>query len=248
MQRKILLLMICILGITLCAGCAEAHKPKKNGSPSTNNGSDTLPEEPADATITKKVKDLKIASSADQIILVVANENTATLSMHAKNENGIWETVLSTDHCYIGRNGLGKTQEGDKKTPTGAFRFTKAFGIKENPGTRLEYTKVDDSHYWVDDSNSLYYNRFVSTLEVPKDWSSAEHIINYPTTYNYCLALDYNSACVPGKGSAIFLHCVNYGVTTGCIAIPENDMVEVLRNVNENCVIIMDTEENIWKY
>ena len=38
-----------------------------------------------------------------------------------------------------------------------------------NPGTALAYTQVDDSYYWVDDVNSVYYNQFVSTNEVVSD-------------------------------------------------------------------------------
>ena len=208
-----------------------------------------LPEQPNPTpSDTKEVKNLTIASTTNQIIMVAANGSRATLSMYTKKENGSWETTLFTENCYIGMNGLGKTKEGDKKTPVGAFHFTKAFGIKSNPGTQLEYIQVNDSHYWVDDSNSNYYNQFVSTDNVNKNWSSAEHIIEYSPTYNYCLALDYNDACEPGKGSAIFLHCINLGETTGCIAIPEEIMIKVLKNVNENCVIIIDTETNIWNY
>lgn len=199
-------------------------------------------------SVTKDVKDLKIASQTDQLILVSASGTRAKVSMHTKNTNGSWNTIFSTDNGYVGMEGLGKTQEGVMKTPIGAFRFTKAFGIKSNPGTQLEYTVVDDSHYWVDDPNSQYYNRFVSTKEVTKDWASAERIVDYTSRYNYCLALDYNSACIPGAGSAIFLHCTNYRATGGCIAIPEEYMIKVLKNINKNCVIIIDTETNIWNY
>ena len=128
------------------------------------------------------------------------------------------------------------------------MNFTKAFGINSNPGAKMDYTVVNDSHYWVDDSNSSYYNRFVSTEDVTKDWSSAEHIVDYPIYYNYCLSTDYNISCVPGKGSAIFFHCLNYRPTNGCVSLPEQYMVELLKNVNENTVIIIDTEKNIWNY
>ena len=107
---------------------------------------------------------------------------------------------------------------------------------------------VDNSHYWVDDSDSQYYNRFVSINNVKSDWSSAEHIIDYGNVYNYCLALDYNVECVSGKGSAIFLHCSNGVATAGCVAIPEKHMIEVLKNINGNCVIIIDSPDKIKNY
>ncbi len=80
------------------------------------------------------------------------------------------------------------------------------------------------------------------------DWDSAEHLVDYGEWYYYCLALDYNPDRVPGKGSAIFLHCTWLGTTSGCIAIPEECMVKVLQNVNENCVIIIDTPTGVKNY
>ena len=35
---------------------------------------------------------------------------------------------------------------------------------------------------------------------------TGEHIIDYGSVYNYCVAIDYNPEGVVGKGSAIFLH------------------------------------------
>ena len=182
----------------------------ENATPSTTTSPSTQ----------KSVKDLDIATQTDQLILVAVSGTNATFSMYTKNADGSWKTVVSTDTCYIGRDGLGKTKEGNMETPTGTFRFTKAFGINSNPGTHLDYTKVDSSHYWVDDPNSRYYNQFVSTNNVTKDWDSAEHIVEYTSQYKYCLVLDYNKECIPGNGSAIFLHCTNYRATGGCIAIP----------------------------
>ena len=38
-----------------------------------------------------------------------------------------------TTEAFIGKNGIGKTTEGDKKTPKGLFKLGITFGIKENP-------------------------------------------------------------------------------------------------------------------
>lgn len=228
---------------------SDATPPTSSDTtPPTSSGS-TPPTTPTTTpTVTKEVKDLDVASKTDQIILVAVNGTKAKVSMHQKTGDGSWNTLFSSNNCYIGKNGLGKTKEGDKKTPIGVYRFTMGFGVKTNPGTQLKYTVIDSSHYWVDDSNSQYYNKFVSTNAVTKDWSSAEHLIDYPVHYSYALALDYNSACTPGKGSAIFFHCINRTTTSGCIAIPEQYMIEILKNVNGNCAVIIDTEKNIWNY
>lgn len=190
------------------------------------------------------VADLDMAETASQIIVVAADGSNATVSMHEKAEDGIWTELLSTAG-KIGRNGIGKTKEGDGKTPTGVYRFLFGFGNMPDPGCGLNYTQVDDSYYWVDDSESVYYNQFVTTNEVTKDWDSAEHISGVKNSYNYVLALDYNVDCVPGKGSAIFMHCTPTG-GAGCIAIPEDVMVEIMQNVKDGCVVVIDSEEVLY--
>lgn len=192
------------------------------------------------------VADLNIAKEANQILTIVAEGNIANVSLHNKAENGIWEEVLSSE-ASIGKNGIGKTKEGDGKTPTGVYHFMFGFGIKENPGTEYEYVQVDNSYYWVDDSNSQYYNQFVSTKEVLKDWDSAEHIISEVDSYHYVLALDYNMECVPGAGSAIFMHCKPTS-GAGCIAVSEDMMIEIMQKVQKGCVVIIDDKENILRY
>ena len=111
----------------------------------------------------------------------------------------------------------------------------------------MPYTKVDETYYWVDDVHSRYYNQFVTTNEVEKDWNSAEHIAAVGRTYNYVLATDYNIECVPGVGSAIFMHCTPTG-GAGCIAVSESAMIEIMQNVKPECVLIIDSATEIYNY
>lgn len=189
------------------------------------------------------VSELEVGAEVNQMIVVSANGSRAKVSMHNKDENGEWIQLLETEG-YVGRMGIGKTKEGEAKTPVGVFHFTDAFGINEDPGCDMPYLQVDDSYYWVDDSNSSYYNKFVTTKDVCCDWKSAEHIIGAGKVYNYVLALDYNSECVPGMGSAIFLHCENGKPTAGCVSVPEEIMIQIMQNVQEDCVILINSEEN----
>lgn len=196
------------------------------------------------------VKDLNVAEKTTQMIVVAANGTHATVSMHTKDANGVWNEEFSVGG-RLGRNGIGKEKEGDGKTPVGVFRFTTAFGIKDNPGISvLPYLKVDETHHWVDDPNSKYYNKCVSTRDVEIDWASSEHLYKYVPSYHYALALDYNADCIPGVGCAIFLHCPNnaFGTTAGCIAIPEENMIQAMQLLQADCVIIIDSEANIWNY
>ena len=196
---------------------------------------------------------LNVAKDVSQIIIVSVDEMgiiDATVSMHTKLENGVWVEDYNTPG-QIGRNGLGKEKEGDGKSPIGVYHFTSAFGILPDPGVNVfDYLQVDESHHWVDDPESKYYNQCVSTNDVEPDWNSTEHLCKYVGDYNYSLSTSYNEECVPYVGCAIFLHCTvkDYRPTSGCIAIPEEYMKYTLMNLKEDCIIILDLTENIGNY
>ena len=139
----------------------------------------------------------------------------------------------------------------DNKTPTGVYRFTRAFGIAPDPGSRMPYTRINDSHYWVGDSASPLYNRFASVVggDAPFDTTQSEHLIDYAQAYRYCLSISYNEAGQPGRGSAIFLHCYPENpYTGGCIAVPEEAMKTIMRRVHEKCLLVIDRRENLASY
>lgn len=239
--KKLSLILIClIISSVLCACGRDKVETTEMEENTVDSSNENIVEQ------TDWVANLKIAEETNQILAVVAKDNFAMVSFHEKDADGIWTEILLTQ-ASIGRNGIGKTQEGDGKTPTGVYHFTFAFGIKENPGTNFEYVQVDESHYWVDDSNSKYYNQFVSTMDVEKDWDSAEHILSEEGSYNYVLATDYNAECKPGAGSAIFMHCTPTG-GAGCIAVSEESMIAILQRINPDCVLIIDNETDIYSY
>jgi len=211
----------------------------------------------------------KLNVDGNQLITVTVdkeNSTKANVSFYVKNNKGNWIMDFSTIG-YIGKNGIGKIKEGDKKTPTGLYKFTTAFGTAPKPEKiHIPYVKVNETHWLVSDSNSKYYNMFVSaskskdgytqTKDVNKDWDSSygEQLYKYTKSYKYSLILNYNPENIPYKGSAIFLHCYtqdNY--TAGCIAIPEARMKYLIQklDMNQNKIaasIIIDTADNILKY
>ena len=206
----------------------------------------------------EKISLLEVAKYTNQMIVVASTGSETTLCFYQKvdngnterlNENDVWELIFEIE-AVIGKNGLGKTKEGDGKTPTGVFRFIEAFGILENPGSKMEYTQVDEHQYWIDDSASSCSNQFVNIMEVEKDWESAEHICEYGESYHYVLATSYNSECIPGNGSAVFLHCTSEASnsTAGCIAIPEVYMKRLIQEVEPQCVLIVEETDNILNY
>ena len=184
--------------------------------------------------------ELDCANQTDQIVLVdYTGGSKAVLSAHEKL-NGVWTELASCD-AYVGRKGIGKTREGDKKTPTGTFNLTTPFGIKADPGARLPYLKVTKYHYWCADSSSKYYNKLVDEREVSRKHKSGdEYLIKYKGAYNYCMFIDYNAEGTPNKGSCIFLHCKGKNkYTSGCIAIPEKMMKNIVCWAREGTKIVI---------
>ncbi|MGN0466270.1 MAG: L,D-transpeptidase family protein [Lachnospiraceae bacterium] len=170
------------------------------------------------------------------IIVNYKGGSDATLSFHEKASDGLWHEVFST-YAYVGRNGINKKKEGDGKTPTGTFNIKMAFGIKANPGTKLPYTKLTNTMYWCEDK--AYYNRLVDVSKI-KHKCNGEHLISYTGHYNYSMVIDYNSNCVYGKGSAIFLHCTKTSKkTAGCVAIPESKMITLLKKAKPGIKIVI---------
>ena len=71
----------------------------------------------------------------------------------------------------------------------------------------------------------------------------SEHIVEYVNQYQYCLNISWNEDGTPGAGSAIFLHCLGPAkpYTGGCVAIPKNQMIKVMQNVQPDCVVLIDS-------
>lgn len=184
------------------------------------------------------VANMSISKQTSQAIIVVGEGGSyATLTVHNKT-NGLWNEVFRCP-ARIGKNGITiKKCEGDGKTPSGVYSFGQAFGVAANPGISRNWLQVNSNHYWVDDSNSQYYNKLVDLLDTEGiKWSSAEHLISYDRAYKYAIAINYNLSCIPGAGSAIFLHCSTGGSTAGCISVNEINMIRILKLLQNDTLI-----------
>ena len=231
--RKILLAAVLVM-----AGC---HNPEAGAAMSE--------EAPAGRTASPAwVAKLPEAEKASQLFVVAGvGPTTAYISMHEKTADG-WQEIMSTPG-FIGKNGLGKEKEGDGKTPVGTFRFTEAFGIAEDPGCAISYHQVTEDDYWSGDVREGYhYNQMVSLKEYPDlNLDDSEHLADYAYEYQYGLNISYNEEGTPGLGSAIFLHC--FGAmkpqTGGCVAIPRDQMLTVMKQVKEDCTVVIAPLETI---
>lgn len=146
-----------------------------------------------------------------------------------KKAGSTWLTALAC-RGYVGQRGIGKAREGDTKTPKGNFAITSAFGIEDNPGSKIPYVKVNSALYWCADR--AYYNQLIDIDEKPHA-CTGEHLIDYAPHYNYGLFIDYNTNPVRyGRGSAIFFHCTGQApYTGGCVAVPEAKMKKIIRSL-----------------
>lgn len=156
----------------------------------------------------------------------------AQLQLYTKTIDNSWEQRLVCP-AYIGQNGIGKTQEGDKKTPIGDFGIFTAVGVKPNPGTKAAYVLLDEHIYA---ASGPYYNKLLDDRLVTSDCVvkyDGDTFLDAQPQFNYGLFLDYNKECLQDKGSYIFLHCTgSHPYTYGCVAISEDNMLTVLRAVD----------------
>ncbi len=175
------------------------------------------------------------------ITVQASQQHDAVVTLFEKTKlNGktIWTEILNCE-AYIGKNGLGKTKEGDYMTPIGDFGIVTAFGIKSNPGTKLPYIDVTDDIYACCDEKA--YNKIININDVPHKNEEDEHMIEYTPEYNYGFQIDYNKDREVGVGNSIFFHCKGtVNSTGGCIALAEADLVEIMKKIDKNTRVIID--------
>lgn len=149
-------------------------------------------------------------------------------------KGGKYESVFECP-ALVGKNGPGKQSEGDTKTPLGTWTIGEAYGIADDPGSLVKYTKITDDMYWcATGSNGKKYNTLLYKSDDPNnDYSEDEHLIDYPIRYKYLLDMGYNKAGAPYAGNAIFLHCWKTPDTPtgGCVAVSEESMVKILKTI-----------------
>jgi len=171
--------------------------------------------------------------SARQVIAVATNgygTSSATVTAYERGSTR-WEPVFGPWFAYVGRNGVapaGTKREGDGRTPSGVYGFDFMFGINADPGVRYPFRRITGSNLvWDDDSNSPNYNEWIDTNTAAAG-AGPEPMYNAPS-YVYGAVIAYNDARTPGLGSAIFLHVSHGSPTAGCVALPADELLSLLR-------------------
>ena len=190
--------------------------------------------------------------NSNQIIVVTTNNMSTSycnIEIYEKNDSGEWNNIDSTTG-RVGANGLAYIKnrvQSTNTTPAGVMSITGAFGVKNNPGTKLDYIKVNNNMYWDLNSENSTYNRLINY----NPGGDYEHLISYPRQYEYSLITDYNHNQVPNKGGAIFVHCLGRGATGGCVSMPREKMIEILKWIDPKknpkiLVIPKDDLDDYW--
>ena len=92
-------------------------------------------------------------------------------------ENG--KVVKIIKNVRFGKNGVCSAEEmieGGKRTPFGTYKLGISFGT-HNIDIDYPYIKINDNCYWVDDSNSPYYNCLVSKDKIDEYCSFEEVLV-----------------------------------------------------------------------
>lgn len=192
-----------------------------------------------------------------QAIVVLAGEWKSTRgALRAfERERGSWRQVGGEVPVVLGKSGLAegiglldrhlpgapRKREGDNCVPAGIFRLTAAFGYAPAEAAkwiRLPYIPLNADTEGVDDPKSRYYNRIVHRSEIAQpDWRSSEKMRRDDVLYKWGIFVDHNPQRIAGAGSCIFLHVWRNSAspTVGCTAMPEADLVRLLRWLDPRC-------------
>lgn len=147
--------------------------------------------------------------------------------------------------CAIGKGGIKPEEdkvEGDGATPAGCFKLREVLyraDRLDEPKTKLPLGEIEPEDGWCDDSDNEDYNQLV-TLPHP---GSHEELWREDHVYDIIVPIGYNDdPAIPGEGSAIFMHIAREGYTPtdGCVALKQEDLLEILSYCDENTQICIE--------
>jgi L,D-peptidoglycan transpeptidase YkuD (ErfK/YbiS/YcfS/YnhG family) len=172
--------------------------------------------------------------SARQVVTVVAGATTdvqATLQTWQQVSGG-WRRVGPAVPAWLGSAGLtSHPSESLSATPIGSFTLTQAFGHNPDPGTRLPYVHTTPADWWISQAGPLYntMQRCAGQCAFTQG-DPNEHLYYETPYYDYAVVIDYNrDPVVQGAGSAFFLHVTVGAPTAGCVSIPQDQLVRIMR-------------------
>ena len=201
----------------------------------------------------KSISDSLMIRDSSQALIVTNRCSSATLVNVFKLEkkDSQWKIIQEPIDGVIGKNGFaapGEKREGDGKSPSGIFSLETAFGYSQSIQTKMPYRQAQADDLWIDDVNSVDYNRWVKKGDT--NALSYERMRRDDNLYKYGFVIDYNTApVIKGHGSAIFFHIWRGKdiPTEGCVAVSEENIIKILDWLDPQArpLIIMGKENTI---
>lgn len=137
--------------------------------------------------------------------------------------------------CKLGRAGVSiDKHEGDGKTPVGTYPLRELYYRADRiakPETHMDARLLATDTAWCDDPQHPDYNK---KIKLPHPSDPRQKRDDDPI-FDIIVVIGYNDApVVPGKGSAIFMHVARpaFTPTAGCVALHLNDLLEVLKELD----------------
>lgn len=191
--------------------------------------------------------------NSEQIILVTNTtiQSVDVLIQTFEKSDNRWIKKFADIKGSVGHNGFSpfqKKREGDNTSPTGIFDLGPVFGYAGKIETQMDYRQATDKDFWIDDTQSDDYNKWV-TMETPPTVSH-EKMKRNDDLYKLGIVVQYNTKqVVKGNGSAIFVH-IEGGrgfPTAGCVAMPETSLERIIQWLHreKHPLIVMGTEEEL---
>jgi L,D-peptidoglycan transpeptidase YkuD (ErfK/YbiS/YcfS/YnhG family) len=164
-----------------------------------------------------------------------ATATTATIELYALGSDG-W-TRAGSWRGHLGASGwTDEHREGDLRTPAGTYTLSDAGGRLADPGTRLPY---HHSTKFVPSGSSVFGDSLAGS-------------------FDYVIAIDYNrrrgvsplDSTHPlgdARGGGIWLHVDHDGPTHGCVSVPREGMVALLRGLapSDHPVVVMGDQARL---
>ena len=146
---------------------------------------------------------------------------------------GPWKAETGSGHLIPAAD----RRAGDYATPIGVFGIgTTMYGNRSNPGGLHDaYHHLVCGDWWDEDPASSQYNTFVHVRcgSTPPFASSSEALWTETHAYPYFAVIRFNMTPIvagrQARGAGIFLHSWMGGPTEGCVALPESELLDILR-------------------
>jgi L,D-peptidoglycan transpeptidase YkuD (ErfK/YbiS/YcfS/YnhG family) len=198
-----------------------------------------------------------LLAGAPQLVLGVTDgwDDTAITLTRYQRDGAGWRAVGAPVAAVAGHAGLAwgrglhpaqpgrQKEEGDGRSPAGAFAIGGAFGFAAAPpaGTALPYAQLGDAWRCVDDPASAHYNRLFDASGVAVDWRSAEEMMELGELHRWVVFVEHNPDAVRDGGSCIFFHVWSGrgGATLGCTALDEEALAAMIAWLRPGAVYVL---------